>query len=146
MDHRKAITRHRAMLSPLRFGAGIKGKVLESWGTGTPVIGTWLTFEGMGEAGILGNDADSLISLSVRLHQNETLWLEEQNRGLQNLELRFSRKRLKARFLQFLKNLPPVNSHLTGAMLRHQHSNSLKYFSRWIEAKSSKAIARHGED
>ncbi|CAI7864358.1 unnamed protein product, partial [Closterium sp. NIES-54] len=36
------------LLAPLRYGAGIKGKVLDSWRHGTPVVTTPIGAEGMG--------------------------------------------------------------------------------------------------
>jgi glycosyltransferase involved in cell wall biosynthesis len=34
------LSRYRVLLAPLRFGAGIKGKVADSWAVGTPVVTT----------------------------------------------------------------------------------------------------------
>ena len=34
-------------IAPLRFGAGVKGKVSEAWAFGVPVVGTRMAFEGM---------------------------------------------------------------------------------------------------
>ncbi|CAI7786648.1 unnamed protein product [Closterium sp. NIES-54] len=39
---------YRVLLAPLRYGAGIKGKVLDSWRHGTPVVTTPIGAEGMG--------------------------------------------------------------------------------------------------
>jgi glycosyltransferase involved in cell wall biosynthesis len=40
------LARYRLLLAPLRFGAGIKGKVLDSWAHGTPCVTTPLGAEG----------------------------------------------------------------------------------------------------
>src|SRR6185437_9590273 len=42
------LSRHRVALAPLRFGAGIKGKILDSWQAGLPVVTTPIGAEGMG--------------------------------------------------------------------------------------------------
>ncbi|GJP69124.1 hypothetical protein CLOP_g25747 [Closterium sp. NIES-67] len=42
---------YRVLLAPLRFGAGIKGKILDSWLYGTPVVTTPIGGEGMGGRG-----------------------------------------------------------------------------------------------
>ncbi|CAI5983785.1 unnamed protein product [Closterium sp. NIES-64] len=42
---------YRVLLAPLRYGAGIKGKVLDSWRHGTPVVTTPIGAEGMGGGG-----------------------------------------------------------------------------------------------
>ena len=46
-DSYSEIVRCRAMIVPLFHGAGIKIKVLDSFNTGTPVVGTDLAFEGL---------------------------------------------------------------------------------------------------
>jgi glycosyltransferase involved in cell wall biosynthesis len=40
------LSRYRLLLAPLRFGAGIKGKLLDSWAFGTPCVTTPLGAEG----------------------------------------------------------------------------------------------------
>jgi len=41
---------YRVLLAPLRFGAGIKGKVLDAWRHGTPVVTTPIGAEGIHES------------------------------------------------------------------------------------------------
>ena len=38
---------YRVCLAPLRFGAGLKGKIVDSWAHGTPVCTTPIGAEGM---------------------------------------------------------------------------------------------------
>lgn len=38
---------YRVCLAPLRFGAGLKGKIVDSWAHGTPVCTTPMGAEGM---------------------------------------------------------------------------------------------------
>ncbi|HHL43328.1 MAG TPA: glycosyltransferase, partial [Hellea balneolensis] len=42
----------RLSIAPLRFGAGLKGKVASSIGAGAPCIGTQIAFEGMAKPGL----------------------------------------------------------------------------------------------
>lgn len=58
-DSYSEIVRHKAMIVPLLQGAGIKVKVLDSFNTGTPVIGTDLAFEGIDEIDGLTYRADT---------------------------------------------------------------------------------------
>lgn len=46
----------RALIAPLRFGAGIKGKLLDAMRCGTPSITTWIGAEGIAEVSV---DVDS---------------------------------------------------------------------------------------
>jgi len=41
------MTKARVLLAPLRYGAGIKGKIAEAWARGTPVVTTPIGSEGM---------------------------------------------------------------------------------------------------
>lgn len=52
----ETLSNYRALIAPLRFGAGLKGKVADSWSVGTPVITTSIGAEGMG-LGARNNDA-----------------------------------------------------------------------------------------
>ena len=46
------VAQRRLTIAPLRFGAGLKGKVASSIGIGVPCIGTPIAFEGMAEEGL----------------------------------------------------------------------------------------------
>ncbi len=63
----------RLSVAPLRFGAGLKGKVLDSFACEVPCVMTPIAAEGFPLAGTLpglvGDDAATLASLIVRLHQ-----------------------------------------------------------------------------
>lgn len=140
-DHRTALARHRALLAPLRFGAGIKGKVLEAFGTGTPVVGTATAFEGIGHEGLVAADAKSFVEASAAVHVEETLWHKQSVAGLAFARERLDSAHLASIFLKFveekglsLESLREQN--LTGSMLRHHQANGTKYFSRWIETKN----------
>jgi glycosyltransferase involved in cell wall biosynthesis len=68
----------RVALAPLRFGAGVKGKVGESLSAGVPVVGTPLAFEGMhlrdGVEVLFGAGAQELASHIVGLLTDDVLW------------------------------------------------------------------------
>jgi O-antigen biosynthesis protein len=142
-NHRAALSRHRALLAPLRFGAGIKGKVLEAWSTGTPVLGSRIALEGMGYAGDPFRTEEEFVKMAVELHENEADFAAAREAGFRALAANFAPAELCARFLSFVNegcaNLQPLRErNLIGAMLRHHQANSTKYFSRWIEAKNRK--------
>jgi hypothetical protein len=68
----------RMAVAPLRFGAGVKGKVGEAVERGVPVVGTTLAFEGMGLADgtdvLVGDTAAELAAQVVRLIRDDALW------------------------------------------------------------------------
>ena len=69
---------HRLSVSPLRYGAGMKGKIGQSLEYGLPVISTSIGTEGMNltsELHILeANEAEDFARQIVRLYTNEPLW------------------------------------------------------------------------
>ncbi|GAA2334141.1 hypothetical protein GCM10009854_07130 [Saccharopolyspora halophila] len=68
----------RVTLAPLRFGAGVKGKVGESLALGVPVVGTPVAVEGMhlrpGEDVLIGADAESLADGVLTLLSDDESW------------------------------------------------------------------------
>ncbi|TVT34245.1 glycosyltransferase [Amycolatopsis rhizosphaerae] len=75
----------RAVVAPLRFGAGVKGKVGEALGHGVPVVVTSLAAEGMplvpGESALLGETAAELAAQLVTLLEDDKLWLTLSEHG-----------------------------------------------------------------
>ncbi len=68
----------RAVVAPLRFGAGVKGKLGESLGYGVPVVATPLAAEGMhlthGRDVLVGGTAEELAEEIVTLLDDDKLW------------------------------------------------------------------------
>jgi glycosyltransferase involved in cell wall biosynthesis len=133
--HRAALQKHKLLLAPLRFGAGIKGKILEAWATGTPVAGSRVAMEGLDHPA----HEEGFVADAVRMYSDEKEWQRSQAAGYQalapfepNLLREKLREFLEAGFAQRLA----WRAHLTGRMLRHHQHNSTKYFSQWIEAKA----------
>lgn len=136
--HREHLKKHRVLLAPLRFGAGIKGKVLEAWACGTPVVGTKIAFEGLRAK---ATRAESFVSEAAELHESEEKWLAAQIEGNSALT-DFLPASISEKLRQFLidgyANLQDWREDIVGRMLRHHLHNSTKYFSQWIEAKNKK--------
>lgn len=84
----------RVALAPLRYGAGVKGKVNLSMAHGQPVVATNCAVEGMhlrpGEDVLVADDAEAFAQAVVSLHQDETLWRTLSVNGLRNVEQHFS--------------------------------------------------------
>jgi GT2 family glycosyltransferase/glycosyltransferase involved in cell wall biosynthesis len=68
----------RVFVAPLRYGAGIKGKVGQALSFGLPVVTTAIGADGYGlesgESGLLADSADAFADAVVRLHENRQLW------------------------------------------------------------------------
>jgi Predicted glycosyltransferases len=84
----------RIALAPLRYGAGVKGKVNMAMSHGLPVVATTLAAEGMqlvdGRDVLLADDADTFAAAVLRLHEDEALWLRLSDGGLANVREHFS--------------------------------------------------------
>lgn len=84
----------RASLAPLRYGAGVKGKVNMAMSYGLPVVATAVAAEGMqlrdGVDVLLADDPDGFAASIQRLHEDDALWLALSDAGLENVRSHFS--------------------------------------------------------
>jgi hypothetical protein len=137
----------RVVLAPLRFGAGIKGKLVEAMQYGTPSVTTTIGAESMaGDLpwnGFITDDAQVFSYKSLALYQDKTLWLKAQEKGFDIIKKRY----LKSLFeVDFVDHILKVQTHLKshrlhnfmGSLLQHHTLTSTKYMSRWIEEKNRK--------
>ncbi|PKB17291.1 glycosyltransferase [Flavobacterium sp. 5] len=137
----------RVVLAPLRFGAGIKGKLIEAMQCGTPSITTTIGAESMqGQLpwnGSVTDDIHEFTKAATDLYKDEKLWIAAQQNGIAIINQRYSKKLFekdfvaKIRFLQSNLGKHRLDNFL-GSLLQHHTLNSTKYMSRWIEAKNSK--------
>ncbi len=84
----------RLSVAPLRYGAGVKGKVNMAMSYGLPVVATSAAVEGMhvrdGEDVLVADDAAAFAAHVVRLYRDEALWNRLSANGLDNVERHFS--------------------------------------------------------
>ena len=68
----------RVFISPLRYGAGMKGKIGQSMSFGLPVVTTSIGAEGMGLAGgetaLVADSPENFAQSVIRLYSDESLW------------------------------------------------------------------------
>ncbi len=84
----------RISVAPLRYGAGVKGKVNMAMSYGLPVVATPAAVEGMhiqaGSDVLVAADAEAFAAAIVQLYGDETLWNTLSANGLANVERHFS--------------------------------------------------------
>lgn len=84
----------RLTVAPLRFGAGVKGKINLAMAHGQPVVGTSVAVEGMhltpGEDVLTADDPAELADQIVRAYTDQQLWERLRDGGLRNIEEHFS--------------------------------------------------------
>jgi len=135
----------RVCLSPLRYGAGIKGKFFDAMQNGLPFITTSVGAEGIvgpnREHDFVLDDVDAIVNYAVQLYQNEELWKSQQETGFKFLSNKFNKAFHARRFLNRLENVLTNKDtnrlqNFTGAMLSYHTMQSTKYMARWIEEKN----------
>ena len=147
LDAKETIAKHRILLSPIQFGAGVKGKFIDAMQVGTPSVTTSVGAEAMkGNLDWNGSIEDNLelfIDEAVKLYQDKNAWQVAQQNGVQIINQRYSAKYFTDQFIQEVEKLA---SHLTGhrqnnffgQILNHHTVQSTKYMSLWIEEKNRK--------
>ena len=144
-DALQVMSAARVCLAPLRFGAGIKGKIVDAMLCGTPTVTTPIGAEAMHGnmpwPGTIANSATAIADAAIRLYQHRSLWQEAQQAGWALLEARYQHRQhctsLIERITDLRQNLQEHRTaNFTGAMLRHHHHKSTKYMAQWIEAKN----------
>ncbi len=84
----------RVAVAPLRFGAGVKGKVNLSMAHGQPVVATPCAAEGMhlvdGQDVLIAEAADAFADAVVRLYSDAALWQRLSAQGLDSVARHFS--------------------------------------------------------
>jgi len=84
----------RVALAPLRYGAGVKGKINQGMAHGVPVVATTVAVEGMhlthNEDVLVADSAEDFAEAVIRLHENEELWGRLVRGGLENVARHFS--------------------------------------------------------
>src|SRR6185369_6577008 len=85
----------RVSISPLRYGAGVKGKVNLAMSYGLPVVATPASVEGMhltdGEDVLVAGDAEAFAAAVQRAYEDRALWEKLSAGGRVNIERHFSR-------------------------------------------------------
>ena len=144
-DPEEIIRNIRIVLAPLRFGAGIKGKLTEAMLFGAPSVTTSIGAEGMHADlpwnGVITDDFEDFAHKAVELYSNETLWNAAQQNGVAIINSIYDKEKqgplLIHKILEIQKNLEAHRAaNFFGSMLQHQTLQSTKYMSKWIEAKN----------
>jgi GT2 family glycosyltransferase/glycosyltransferase involved in cell wall biosynthesis/SAM-dependent methyltransferase len=90
-DIRPYLAQATVFVAPIFEGVGLRGKVLEAWSMGKPVVGTKLAFSGLvdgdGQVCFMANDPEEFASRVCRLLEEEDL---ARRMGLQGRQLAIS--------------------------------------------------------
>ncbi|QNK61623.1 glycosyltransferase family 4 protein [Pedobacter sp. PAMC26386] len=145
-EAREVIAKHKILLAPIQFGAGVKGKFIDAMQVGTPCVTTTIGAEAMRGIfdwnGAIEDDFELFIDQAVKLYQNKTLWLKAQQNGIRIINERYGKSRFTNSFVEALSKLSlnlktHRNHNFFGQILQFHTANSTKYMSLWIEEKNS---------
>lgn len=146
-DSISTFKKHKVLLAPIPFGAGIKGKLLESMLYGTPnvtsTIGAEAMHDNMDWNGFIEDNPEEFAKKAVELYSNETIWKKSQENGISIINKCFNKDNFEDKFIQKINSLiENIESHrqnnFMGQLLNHHTLKSTMYMSKWIEEKNSK--------
>ncbi len=144
-DARATIAKHKLLLAPITYGAGVKGKLIDAMQTGTPSVTTTIGAEAMkGDLdwnGAVSDNWDEFCEKAAAFYQNENDWLAAQSNGISIINELYSRTKFEQAFIKAIyltaANLTQHRQdNFFGEILKHQSLQSNKYMSLWIEEKN----------
>ena len=108
-DLEEYLSKIRLTVAPLRYGAGVKGKVGNSLRMGVPVVATNIAAEGMGLKNeqhlLVAPDASGFSQAMSKLYTDETLWERLSNEGKSHVERKFGLESARRTIKQMCETL-----------------------------------------
>ncbi len=108
----------KLMVAPLRFGAGIKGKLATSFSYGLPVVATQLAAEGMhladGRELLIADSPRDFADAVVRLYTDPELWAKLSDAGRALVRERYSPAAIRQGLQQVLASVEKRDSAAAG--------------------------------
>lgn len=145
-----ALAQHKVLVAPLRFGAGQKGKISDSWVVGTPVVGTSVAAEGMTShvtpsswGGEVADSAGEIAQATLRLLRDKAHWDQASKRGIELMKEKYDFAHHQSRFgdlvMQLRKNVESIRSlDWMAATLFASQYRATEYLSKYIQGKNEK--------
>jgi O-antigen biosynthesis protein len=130
-------------VAPLRYGAGIKGKIVTSLTYGVPCVATSIASEGMRltpHSGVItAADPATFAAAIVELHEQEPVWQRLSDSGLEFAARNFSIERITRTIQAMLRDLhlpaDPVDIADPPGLLRE--------FDGWLRNGKAAAVNQH---
>ena len=158
-DAQEVIANARVLVAPLNFGAGIKGKLVDAMQCSTPSVTTDIGAEGLlpavdetnqpsdqynmwpGAIHNIQSSTDAFIQSCITLYSDEDTWMLASNRSQPLYSSIFNYQQQTEQLTHCIdiigSNLTKHRQqHFLGQVLQHHTTNSTKYMSQWIEAKT----------
>ena len=137
----------KVLLAPLRFGAGLKGKLFDAMRNGLPFVSTTVGIEGIiddSQQNCGCDDPNDFIDEAVTLYTNRSHWQSRQKLGYNILRTKFPKDRYELSFSERLKKLKKDykaerQQNYIGQLLQFHSFQSTKYMSKWIALKNQQS-------
>jgi hypothetical protein len=127
-DAFEVIKKAKVMLAPLRFGAGIKGKLLEAMQCGTPSVTSSIGAEAMARDlewnGFVMDDPKEFVASAIALYLDAALWKQSQENGYIIIENRYQKSLFESEFINCV-NLLKEN------LKQHRNFNFMGYILQY---------------
>jgi len=134
-DLESILSSYRLTVAPLRYGAGIKGKLAMTMGAGIPCVCTSIAAEGMhiesGVHGEVADDAQEFADAVVRLYSDPDLWAKLSANGRTLIAENFSSDANRASLL---------------SLLNEARALSLSMFTDYCKARPPRALPMRSPD
>lgn len=133
-DLTETLRNGRLTVAPLRFGAGVKGKIVTSLAYGVPCVATPVAVEGMGlEPGrhvMVGEQPSELAAKIIEVYRNQQLWYALSDAGLEFARHGFSVESVAGQIKEMLADLglpsgPPDSRGGTAQTARAAQSHKI---------------------
>jgi len=144
-DANEIVKKSRIVLAPIRFGAGLKGKLLEAMQCGTPSTTTSIGSEAMHEDlpwnGFIEDNPAEFAKKAISLYQDENLWKQSQKNGIEIINKCYQKSSYSDQLLSLVNSLLADSKNhrlhnFMGNLLQHHAYKSTMYMSKWIEEKN----------
>jgi glycosyltransferase involved in cell wall biosynthesis len=141
-DALATMTLYRVNLAPLRYGAGLKGKVFDGFQTGTPTVMTLIAAEGISTNLSWGHTAsEDFANAALQLYLEPEAWRIRQCEERALCQDRFNSVEWLPRLTAIIQcvigeKVQRREQNFIGKMLRHHQHRSTEFMSRWIEHKN----------
>jgi len=139
----------KVCLAPLRFGAGLKGKLIDAMECGTPSVTTTIGAEAMHGnlewAGAVSDDVNEFVKAAIQLYSDKSIWLKAQKQGVKIINQVFEKENQTKLLIEKIYHIQNNlilrrQQNFIGSMLMHHTISGTKYMSRWIEEKNKKSL------
>lgn len=143
-DQFEVIENARLMLSPINFGAGVKGKLLDAMRVDTPSVTSPIGAEGISNlpwSGAISKTNEAFIQSAFELYIDEQKWQQTVKNGQTILKNQYSVDDNSMAFIKVITNTYAKLNHFRNnnfmqKLLWHHQFQTSKYMSQWIEAKN----------